>query len=129
MKKLIITVVITAISSLYFVVDAEKHLTFQAAGRGEAIPLGTDIVRLAAEKLPAAIQETIKSAQEGPTDQKSPVTSNVQKIKQNIQEKIRPEKITEKAAELISEAASSLKDLVKKPIEEKFNETFCSSRP
>ncbi len=138
MKKLIISVVIIAVTSLYFVVDAQKRLTFLSneslvavpnAQESEIIPLGTDIVKLAAEKFPAVIKGMTENVKKVLTEKEnSAVLPGTSAIVTDIREEVRPEKITEKASELVSAAVSSLKDIITKPIEEKLDEAFCSQK-
>ena len=139
MKKLIITAVITAISSLYFIVDAGKYLTFQGGGKPEkvalqeksdAMRLGTDLVKIISENLPGTAKQMTESVKKVLKDPEKSLGSDLalpSAIK-DIKEEARPEKIMEKASVLISEAVRSLKDIITKPIEEKIDQTFCSQK-
>lgn len=139
MKKLIITAVIAAISSLYFVIDAERHLIFQTGekseeaarqGKNEVTPLGTDLVKIASENLSGAIKQATKSAKESLKDPEKGLAPDkaASSAIADIKEEARPGKLAEKASELISKAVGAITEIIKKPIEEKLDETFCSQK-
>ena len=102
MKKLIIIVVITAVSSLYFIIDAERHLTFQAGGKpeeaalqenSEVTPLGTDLVKIISENVSGSIKKTTENSKEFLKDSEKGLTpdTTVSSVIAGIKEEVQPE--------------------------------------
>lgn len=120
MKKLIILSVISAITSLYFLVDAERHIILK---ENEVTPLGTDVAGITARELPKIVKKLTNNSQ-------SLISNQIEEIQTSplISQELKPEIISKKAGELASKAADSIKEIIKKPIEEKINQTFCSQK-
>lgn len=126
MKTLVIIGVILAVLTLYFVVNADRSILVKGS---EVLPAGTDIARLVLNKAKDLISQAgtgnvLKSSNGNIVgnivDASYPAITD--KIEAGI-EKIRAESNT-----LIPKVIDKTIDLIKNPIENKINETFCSSK-
>lgn len=107
MKTLLILAIILAIFSVYFVLNTEKSISLKSGGN--AIPAGTDIAKFILDKV-LNQSETIKP-----------------KISEVLQSGLIGE-VKSKIGEIKNKILDGAIDLIKKPIENKASEIFCSQK-
>lgn len=110
MKTLIIIIVILAVLTLYFVVNADRSILVK---RSEVLPAGTDIARLILNKTKDFVSQTDTDI----VDASYPTITD--KIKAGI------EKVKVETNNLIPKVINKTTDLIKEPIENKIIKTFC----
>ena len=123
MKTLIIIAVILVVLTLYFVVNADKSIILKGS---EVLPAGTDITGFILNKAKNLISQTgtgnILKSSSGNNIVDSSYPAITDKIEAGI------EKIKAEANILIPKVIDKTIDLIRNPIENKINETFCPSK-
>lgn len=118
MKLLLIITIILAILAVYFVLNTEK--SFSVKGDGGVIPAGVDIPRLILNKVKNIIPNTAGNIANNIVNKvKNPGRSNL--FQSDIASEIRSS-----VGEIKNKILEESINLVKDPIKNKINETFCS---
>ncbi len=117
MRKLIVFAVILAVVSIYFIVNAEKFIRIESGETEESKPK-TNEVTPAGTDLPKLI---LNKAMEN-------IPAFSSKIADLDAGEILPtaESLKNKARDLTAQAAVKIGEIIKKPIEERLNDAFCS---